>query len=131
MMKALKTTGLSILLLFAVLNSVQAQQKKSKAATVKLITIEGAFTSAAGVMKPVSCYCGNGGEIVTAGGRLVNVCFDDTANTGGEQRRIKAKGYYIAKAYTPASGDPCPGGSMKIFKVISFRFLPGNPAKKQ
>jgi hypothetical protein len=88
----------------------------------KTLTLSGTFTSTAGVMTPLSCYCGNSGTVTTTTGKAIEVCFENTqaAITCGS---IRVKGYYVTKTNAPAPSNPCPKGTRTYFKVLAHTCL--------
>jgi hypothetical protein len=95
----------------------KAAIKKAKA-----LTLRGAFTSTAGVMTTLSCYCGNGGTITTTAGKEIEVCFEN-AHAEITCTNIRVRGYYITKTNAPSPSSPCPQGTKTYFKVLTHTCL--------
>lgn len=112
--------GLFFVLLSAFAPSSFAQTKKEKT-----MTIVGKFKSKQGVMTPLSCYCYEGGEIITDTKEAINICLKDVKNAENAQNctKISITGYYITQENNPEPTSPCAKGAMRYFKVISYKCL--------
>ncbi|MFN8393181.1 MAG: hypothetical protein U0176_00755 [Bacteroidia bacterium] len=133
----MKTTLIAFLFTITASIAWGQQVKSSTAPTLpsatvaeKTVTFVGTFRSFRGVMQPLSCYCYDGGELTTKGGRTVKVCFENNElqeamqnNEKMECKRIKVMGVMKEKLYVSDGNSPCPSGSMTYLKVTSFRCL--------
>ena len=104
--------------------------KKRKKDKQEATTIEGTFSSTRGVMKPISCYCFDGGYITTAAGDEIAVCFEgkemEDASRNSEKftcNRIKVTGIYVEKTRAPENDSPCPAGTIRYLKVSKFECM--------
>lgn len=131
----MKTTLFAILLTLSASLAWGQQVKNSASPTLpaveeNTVTYVGTFRSFRGVMQPLSCYCFDGGELTTKGGRTINICFEDnelekkmSSEENLECTRIKVMGVMKTKSYESDGNSPCPSGSMTYLKVTSFRCL--------
>lgn len=131
----MKTTLFAILLTLSASIAWGQQVKGSTTPTLpsveeKSVTLVGTFRSFRGVMQPLSCYCFDGGELTTKGGRTVNICFENNelqkkmnSDENLECKRIKVVGVMKVKSYDSDGNSPCHSGSMSYLKVTSFRCL--------
>jgi hypothetical protein len=115
------------LVLYFVLSQQTFAQSNPKVPTKKekVMTITGKFVSKQGVMTALSCHCYEGGEVTTDKGEVINICLKGVkdAETAKNCIKIRVKGYYINETNNPEPTNPCPKGSMRYFKVISYKCL--------
>lgn len=83
------------------------------------IVASGNFQSVSGAMDELSCYCSNGGYVVSSAGKKVALCFKEGENPKN-CTVIEAKGRYKTTQIDSEPSSPCAGGSMTYLEVESF-----------
>lgn len=90
---------------------------------VPQIVYAGSFESVAGVMDPLSCYCGTGAYVTTKTGDRVPVCFDSIAEEQIMCKNIRVSGKFVKKVHETSTIDPCLSGTQKVLEVKSYSCL--------
>lgn len=85
-------------------------------ATGALFSYVGEYRSVAGVMNPLSCYCSNGGYLVTPEGEEIAVCLPPTQQIP-ECTTVRVTGQFIVQQRENQKEDPCPVGKMRFLDV--------------
>lgn len=87
-----------------------------KMATGPLFSYVGEFRSVAGVMDPLSCYCFNGGYLLTSEGNEIAICLTDQM-TLPECTSVRVTGSFNVQQRSSGPMDPCPAGERRILKA--------------
>lgn len=93
----------------------ETQENTQNPDMVQQRTITGSLRSMTGVMDELSCYCDNGGYVITADGTITAVCFDEEVESCD---KITVTGYLTSKSIQ-AHGS-CPEGMLGFLKVQSY-----------
>jgi hypothetical protein len=86
------------------------------------LTLNGTFESKQGVMTSLSCYCSNGGFLITSAEKQIPICFENNT-TNIDCKTIIVTGFYKTIKNKPEPTSPCKQGEMTYFKVVSFKCL--------
>lgn len=111
-----------ILLAFFVSTSVSCSSRQKDSGQNDLQEIRGEFHSLKGVKNPVSCFCYNGGYLLTAKGERIEVCLPEDLSIKNA-KQITVQGHF--KTFTNDAGteSPCSDSERRIFSVESFEYL--------
>lgn len=103
-------------------DSSSSQKKPEKMTSDKTTEISGTYSSIKGVKNKLSCYCYNGGYLITESGERIAVCFKDE-NIDINCERVEISGKYVVKKLNTEPGSACKNGKMKIFEAEKFECL--------
>lgn len=95
-----------------------SKNASSNAAQNETVVLTGEYLSMAGVMNPVSCYCGNGGYLTSVSGEKTPVCFADGVKP--DCKNITVTGHYTTVTVAADPNNPCPAGQLRLLEVTSF-----------
>ncbi|OQX99426.1 MAG: hypothetical protein B6I24_02575 [Bacteroidetes bacterium 4572_128] len=121
-MKKIENFCCLILLIFIIFSCVsQNKTITKKEIPLFLDTLKGHFKSAKGSLKLISCYCYNGGYIMTKKKEKIPVCFKIKSKIENDKNVILI-GYFDTKRIKSDIDNPCPEGELRFFKVVSYKY---------
>lgn len=98
------------------------EQKNLLPTPPEKITLTGKFESTKGVMTQLSCFCYNGGYLITEGGKKVAVCFPKDEEEI-PCTLISIVGEYVTETKDSDPNGVCAGGTITYLSVSSFECM--------